>query len=309
MKMTKYDCLICGEKHDRLPEARPGIKVGSALDVFEARITDTRGKPDEPTGVSTGFTELDRLTSGLHPGELVVIAGRPSSGKSAFALNILENVALYGKSPVGLFSLEMEASQVFMRILASFAHVSFSDLRSGEMDDRVLDRVASSVDLVKEAPIFIDDAGGLTPKLLRERALCMLARFDIQLLVVDYIQLMSVDNNHENRSAQLSEISRNLKALAKEMDIPIIVLSQLNRQLEMRDNKRPRLSDLRDSGSIEDDADVVAMIYRDEMYNPESPDLGTAEICIVKQRNGPQGRFSTSFLAKFLRFDNLTFDQ
>jgi replicative DNA helicase len=275
------------------------------MDMVEARIEQMRSNPGGLAGLSTGFTELDKLTTGLHSGDLVILAGRPSMGKTSLALNIAEHAALYEKKSVALFSMEMPADQLALRVLSSFARIDMQKLREGKLEDRDWDRLVSQGGLVREAPLFIDETGALSPLELRARARRMKQRHDIQLIIVDYIQLMQVPGSKENRTNEISEISRSLKALAKELAVPVIALSQLNRGVEQRDNKRPRMSDLRESGGIEQDADLVAFIYRDEVYNKESPDKGIAEIIITKQRNGPLGTVRTAFLGQFTRFENL----
>ncbi|MGH8506800.1 MAG: replicative DNA helicase [Stenotrophobium sp.] len=275
------------------------------MDMVEARIEKMRNNPGGLAGLPTGFTELDRLTTGLHPGDLVILAGRPSMGKTSLALNIAEHAALYEKKSVALFSMEMPADQLALRVLSSFARIDMQKLREGKLEDRDWDRLVSQGGLVREAPLYIDETGALSPLELRARARRMKQRHDIQLIIVDYIQLMQVPGSKENRTNEISVISRSLKALAKELAVPVIALSQLNRGVEQRDNKRPRMSDLRESGGIEQDADLVAFIYRDEVYNKESPDKGIAEIIITKQRNGPLGTVRTAFLGQFTRFENL----
>lgn len=271
----------------------------------QERIVQMRDNPKGLAGLSTGFNDLDKLTTGLHPGDLVIVAGRPSMGKTSLALNIAEHVALVEKKAAAVFSMEMPADQLALRVLSSFARIDMGKLRAGDMSDRDMDRLTSGVGLVSEAPLYIDETGALSPLELRARARRMKMRYDIQLIVVDYIQLMQVPGNKENRTNEISEISRGLKALAKELGVPVIALSQLNRGVEQRDNKRPRMSDLRESGGIEQDADLVALIYRDEVYNKETPDKGTAEIIIVKQRNGPLGVVKAAFLGQYTRFENL----
>lgn len=271
----------------------------------EQRIQEMRDNPKGLAGLPTGFSDLDKLTTGLHPGDLVIVAGRPSMGKTSFALNIAEHVALYEKKAAAVFSMEMPADQLALRVLSSFARIDMGKLRAGELGDRDMDRLVSQGGLVSEAPLFIDETGALSPLELRARARRMKQRHDIQLIVVDYIQLMQVPGNKDNRTSEIAEISRGLKALAKELSIPVIALSQLNRGVEQRDNKRPRMADLRESGGIEQDADLIAFIYRDEVYNKESPDKGTAEIIIAKQRNGPLGTVKAAFLGQYTRFENL----
>ena len=275
------------------------------MDMVEERIENMRTNPGSLAGLPTGFDDLDKLTTGFHPGDLVIIAGRPSMGKTSFAMNIAEHVALYEKKGVAIFSMEMPAEQLALRVLSSFARIDMGKLRSGELEDRDWDRLTSQGGLVREAPLYIDATGALSPLELRARARRMKQRHDIQMIIVDYIQLMQVPGTKENRTNEISEISRGLKALAKELGLPVLALSQLNRGVEQRDNKRPRMSDLRESGGIEQDADIVALLYRDEVYNKESPDKGTAEIIIVKQRNGPLDTVKTAFLGQFTRFENL----
>ncbi|PTU31066.1 replicative DNA helicase [Stenotrophobium rhamnosiphilum] len=275
------------------------------MDMVEERIERMRTNPGSLAGLPTGFDDLDRLTTGFHAGDLVIIAGRPSMGKTSFAMNIAEHVALIEKKGVAVFSMEMPADQLALRVLSSFARIDMGKLRSGELEDRDWDRLTSEGGRVREAPLYIDATGALSPLELRARARRMKQRHDIQLIIVDYIQLMQVPGTKENRTNEISEISRGLKALAKELEIPVIALSQLNRGVEQRDNKRPRMSDLRESGGIEQDADIVALLYRDEVYNKESPEKGTAEIIIVKQRNGPLDTVKAAFLGKFTRFENL----
>ncbi len=271
----------------------------------EEKIEFLRSNPTGLAGLSTGFVDLDAKTTGLHPGDLVILAGRPSMGKTSFALNVAEHVVLYEKKPAAVFSMEMPAEQLALRMLSSFARIPMGRLRGGDLDDRDWDRLVSQGGLIREAPLYIDETGALSPLELRARARRIKARHGLGLIVVDYIQLMQVTGTKENRTNEISEISRSLKALAKELEVPVIALSQLNRGVEQRDNKRPRMADLRESGGIEQDADLVVFIYRDEVYNRESPDAGTAEIIIAKQRNGPLGVVKTAFLGEFTRFDNL----
>jgi replicative DNA helicase len=239
------------------------------------------------------------------PGTHNFIANDVCVHNTSFALNVAEHVVLYEKKPAAVFSMEMPAEQLALRILSSFARIPMGRLRGGDLDDRDWDRLVSQGGLIREAPLYIDETGALSPLELRARARRIKARHGLGLIVVDYIQLMQVPGTKENRTNEISEISRSLKALAKELEVPVIALSQLNRGVEQRDNKRPRMADLRESGGIEQDADVVVFIYRDEVYNRESPDAGTAEIIIAKQRNGPLGVVKTAFLGEFTRFDNL----
>ena len=244
------------------------------------------------------------MTNGLHKGDLVIVAGRPSMGKTSFAMNIAEYAALERGTPVAVFSMEMSAEQLALRVLSSFGRIDQQNLRTGDMDDMEWAKLASASGLIREAPLFIDETGALSPLELRSRARRIAAKNGLGLIVVDYIQLMQIPGS-ESRTNEISEISRSLKALAKELEVPVIALSQLNRGVENRDNKRPRMADLRESGGIEQDADVIVFIYRDEVYNKETPDKGQAEIIIGKQRNGPTGTVKTAFLGQFTRFDNL----
>jgi replicative DNA helicase len=268
-------------------------------------------KKQAVTGLPTGFAELDKLTSGLQPSDLIIVAGRPSMGKTAFCLNIAQNVALSdgGKTPVGVFSMEMSKEQLVMRLLSSESEVEFSKLRTGALSSAEWPKLAQAADTLYKAPIFIDDSAGLGILDLRARARRLKKEHDLSLLVIDYLQLMRGRSNTggDRREQEISEISRFLKALAKELNIPVIAISQLNRMVEQRDNKRPRLSDLRESGAIEQDADLIIFIYRDEVYNksPDNPLKGVAEIIIGKQRNGPTGDVEVAFLDKYTAFRNL----
>ena len=279
--------------------------IGKLLEQVEKKIELLRANPHALAGLATGFVDLDRRTNGLHPGDLIIVAARPGMGKTSFAMNIAEHVAIEKKTPVAVFSMEMSAEQLTQRVVSSFGRVELSKLRSGQLEDADYSRLVSADSFIREAPLYIDETGSLSPLDLRVRARRLASRHDIKLIVVDYIQLMHVPGRSDNRTNEISEISRNLKSLAKELKIPIIALSQLNRALEQRDNKRPRLADLRESGGIEQDADLVLFIYRDEMYNEASPAKGKAEIIIGKQRSGPTGHVEVTFLGQFTKFDNL----
>jgi replicative DNA helicase len=261
------------------------------------------------TGVPTGFDDLDRMTSGLQPADLVVIAGRPSMGKTAFALNIARNAAVDHEVPVGIFSLEMSKEQLGMRMLCSEARVDAHKLRTGFFSNRDWPLLLRAAGTISEAAIFIDDSPALSALELRAKARRLKRDQNIGLIVVDYLQLMRGPQGAERREQEISEISRGLKALAKELTVPVVALSQLNRRVEERHDKRPQLADLRESGAIEQDADLIAFIYRDEVYHPESPDQGVAEIIIGKQRNGPTGKVKLAFLSQYTRFDKLAFEQ
>ncbi len=258
------------------------------------------------TGLATGFTEFDKMTSGLQPGDLVIIAARPSMGKTAFALNIAQNVSLREKKSVAFFTLEMSQEQVMMRMLASEARVNLGDLRTGRVPDSFWPRLINVASKFSEAPLYIDDTSSISPYEVRAKARRLKAQKGLDLIMVDYLQIMDLKTKVESRERAVSEISRNMKALAKELSVPVVVLSQINRGVEGRNDRRPMLSDLRESGAIEQDADVVAMIYRDEYYDRDSADnKGQAEVIIGKQRNGPVGVCKVAFLGQYGTFANL----
>ena len=258
------------------------------------------------TGVPTGFHDLDQKTSGLQPGDLIIVAGRPSMGKTAFSLNIGENVALDTGLPVAVFSMEMGGQQLVMRMIGSVGKLDQHHLRTGKLGEDDWQRLTYALGKLNDAPVFIDETPGLNVLELRARARRLQRQCGkLGLIVIDYIQLMSASSTGENRATEISEISRALKGLAKELHVPVIALSQLNRSLEQRPNKRPVMSDLRESGAIEQDADVILFIYRDEVYNPDSSDKGTAEIIISKQRNGPIGTVRLAWLGEYTRFESL----
>ena len=256
------------------------------------------------TGISTGYTEFDKLTAGLQPGDLVIIAGRPSMGKTTLALNIAENAAIGSKVPTAIYSMEMPSQQLAFRMISSLGRVDQTHLRTGRFPDEDWSRINTAVQLMSEAPIFIDDTAGLSPTEIRARARRLQREHGLGLIVIDYLQLMAVPGNKENRATEISEISRSLKALAKELSIPVIALSQLNRSVEQRTDKRPVMSDLRESGAIEQDADLIAFIYREEVYNQDTPRKGIADITIAKQRNGPIGDFPLTFVGRYTKFEN-----
>lgn len=256
------------------------------------------------TGIPTGFTEFDKLTAGLQPGELIIIAGRPSMGKSTLAINIAENAAIGARVPTAIFSMEMPSQQLAFRMISSLGRVDQTHLRTGKFPDEDWSRINTAVQLMSDAPIFIDDSASLSPTEIRARARRLKREHGLGLIVLDYLQLMQVHGSTENRATEISEISRSLKALAKELELPIIALSQLNRSVEQRTDKRPIMSDLRESGAIEQDADVIVFIYREEVYNPETPRKGVADISVAKQRNGPIGDFPLTFVGRFTKFEN-----
>lgn len=264
-----------------------------------------RDNPSAITGVPTGLIDLDNMTSGLQPTDMIILAGRPAMGKTSLALNIAEHVALEPKLPVAVFSMEMPATQLAMRFISSVGRLDQHRLRTGKLNDDEWQRLSYALGKLHEAPIFIDETPGLTPTDLRARARRLYRQCGkLGLIVIDYLQLMTTNKESDNRAAELSEISRSVKSLAKELHVPIIALSQLNRSLEQRPNKRPVMSDLRESGAIEQDADIIMFIYRDEVYNPDSQDKGTAELIIGKHRNGPIGTVRLTFLGENTRFEN-----
>ena len=270
------------------------------------RIDQLFERDDPITGLRTGFSDFDEKTSGLQGSDLIIVAGRPSMGKTTFAMNVVENAALKTGQPVAVFSMEMPGDQLAMRMMSSLGRIDQHRVRTGKLEDDDWPRLTSAVGMLAEASIYIDDTPGLTPTELRARAR-RLARdheHGLGLIMIDYLQLMQSSGSFDNRANEISEISRSLKSLAKELDCPVIALSQLNRSLEQRPNKRPVMSDLRESGAIEQDADVIVFIYRDEVYNEDSPDKGTAEIIIGKQRNGPIGTVRLTFLGKYTRFED-----
>jgi replicative DNA helicase len=256
------------------------------------------------TGVSTGFDKFDEMTTGLQEADLVIVAGRPSMGKTTFAMNIAENAAIGDKLPVAVFSMEMPGDSLAMRMISSLGRVDQHHIRTGNLTDEDWARITSAIHILSEAKIFIDDTPAMSPNEIRARARRLKRQHGLGLIVIDYLQLMQVHGGSENRATEISEISRSLKAMAKELKVPVIALSQLNRSLEQRPDKRPIMSDLRESGAIEQDADLVVFIYRDEVYNEDSPQKGVAEIIIAKQRNGPIGKSLLTFLGKYTKFEN-----
>jgi replicative DNA helicase len=259
------------------------------------------------TGVSTGYKDLNTKTSGFQRGDLIIIAGRPSMGKTAFSLNIAENVAIESGLPVAVFSMEMSAKQLGIRMISSIGRINQSKMRNGNLEDDDWPRLTAALGKLDSAPIYIDESAGLTSFEVRQRARRLQRQVgELGLIVIDYLQLMSGSTLRpgENRATELSEISRSLKALAKELNVPVVALSQLNRSLEQRQDKRPVMSDLRESGAIEQDADLILFIYRDEVYNEDSMDKGTAEIIISKQRNGPIGKVRMTFIGENTRFED-----
>jgi len=278
--------------------------LASTLD----RIDELYRNKSHITGVSTGFNKLDEMTAGLQRSDLIIIAGRPSMGKTAFAINIAEHAIIKDGISVAVFSMEMSGEQLSMRLMSSLGRIDQQKVRTGHLEDEDWPRLTSAVEILKDARLYIDDTPALTPAELRARARRIAREHGLDMIIVDYMQLMQVTGTKENRATEISEISRSLKAMAKEFDVPVIALSQLNRSLESRQNRRPVMSDLRESGAIEQDADVIMFIYRDEVYDEESADKGTAEIIIGKQRNGPIGMVRLSFLGRYTRFENYVED-
>jgi len=296
--------------------AEQQAKGKSGFESINTLLTKTVNKIEELfssdealTGVSTGFNDFDARTSGLQKSDLIIVAGRPSMGKTTFAMNIAENVAIGSGMPVAIFSMEMPGEALTMRMISSLGRINQQDVRSGKLQDDDWPRVTSAVSILSQAKMFIDDTPALTPTEVRARCRRLMKEHgQLGLVVLDYLQLMQAPEAGENRTNEISFISRGLKALAKELEVPVIALSQLNRSLEQRPNKRPVMSDLRESGAIEQDADLIAFIYRDEVYNEDSPDKGKAEIIIGKQRNGPIGTVNLTFQGQFTRFDNFAHD-
>ena len=286
-------------------EQRPVHAKDIVAEVVE-KLDSLVERPGGVTGESTGYVDLDKLTAGLQPADLVIIAGRPSMGKTTFAMNIAEYVAMNVTKPVLVFSLEMPKDAIMLRTLSSFSRVDQSAIRAGKIQDHDWSKLFSSMSLISERMnMYIDDTAALSPSDMRSRARRVARENDgLSLIVVDYLQLMQVPGSKEGRTNEVSEISRNLKALAKELNVPVIALSQLSRKNEERHDKRPMLSDLRESGAIEQDADLIMFVYRDEVYNPETQDKGTAEIIIGKHRNGPIGMVRLTFSGQFCRFDD-----
>ncbi|MCC6532553.1 MAG: replicative DNA helicase [Burkholderiales bacterium] len=288
--------------------ARQGfVEIRPLIAQVVERIDQLHSNPSDITGIPSGYVDLDRMTSGLQQGDLIIVAGRPSMGKTAFALNIAEHLGLVERLPVAVFSMEMSGTQLVMRMIGSVAKVDQLKVRTGRIADDEWPRLTDAWGRLNEAPLFIDETAALNALELRARARRLHRQVGgpgLGLIVIDYLQLMSASGQGENRATEISEISRSLKALAKELAVPVIALSQLNRSLEQRPNKRPVMSDLRESGAIEQDADLILFIYRDEVYNADTPDKGIAEIIIGKQRNGPTGTVKLTFQGQFTRFEN-----
>jgi len=280
------------------------VSVSSLLKPAYDQIVDLSKKKTDITGVPTQLADLDRHTAGLQRSDLIILAGRPAMGKTSLAMNIAHNAAIVSEVPVAVFSMEMSKNQLVFRLFSSLGKINQGRLRTGKLNVEEWDGLTSAVSLLKSAPIYIDDTPALSPTQVRARARRLKREHDIGLIVIDYLQLMQVPDTRENRATEIAEISRGLKALAKELDIPVIALSQLNRALEQRPNKRPAMADLRESGSIEQDADLILFIYRDEVYNPDTPAKNLAEVIIGKHRNGATGTVELLFEGEYLRFLN-----
>lgn len=285
------------------------IQIEAHVNAAFKQIEELYHSDNPITGVPSGFVDFDKMTSGLQKSDLVVVAGRPSMGKTSLAMNIAETAAIKHKMPVAVFSMEMSGESLAMRLMSSLGRINQHKVRTGQLDEEDWARLTSTMGILSESPIYIDDTGALSPTEVRARARRLHRDQPLGLIVIDYLQLMQIKGASENRTNEISEISRGLKALAKELNVPVIALSQLNRSLEQRPNKRPVMSDLRESGAIEQDADLIVFIYRDEVYNEDSPDKGIAEVIIGKQRNGPTGTVRLTFLGQFTRFENLAANQ
>ncbi|WP_461519486.1 replicative DNA helicase [Porticoccus sp.] len=285
------------------------LAVNDLLKQAVERIDQLFNSDEDITGVSTGFADLDERTSGWQPADLVIVAGRPSMGKTSFAMNMAEHAVLHQDKPVLVFSMEMPASQLILRMMSSLGKIDQTKMRAGNLSEDDWPRLSSAASRLKDRPLYIDDTPGITPMELRNRVRQVVReKGDPGLIVVDYLQLMSGSVATDNRTNEISQISRELKNIAREFNCPLIALSQLSRNLEHRPNKRPINSDLRESGAIEQDADVIVFIYRDEVYNEDSPEKGIAEVIIGKQRNGPIGTCKLTFIGKYTRFENLARD-
>jgi replicative DNA helicase len=292
---------------DERPQDSGPVFVNPILAKAVERIDELAGNEGDLTGLPSGYTDLDHMTSGWQKSDLVIVAGRPSMGKTAFAMNLVENAILDQDQPVLVFSLEMPAESLIFRMLSSIGRLDQGKLRTGQLTDDDWPGFNNAVKKLKDRPLYIDDSAGVSPMEMRSRARRIKREHGaLGMIVVDYLQLMQIKGSTEGRVNEISEISRSLKLLAREFECPVIALSQLNRGLEQRPNKRPVMSDLRESGAIEQDADVIAFIYRDEVYNEDTPDKGVAEVIIGKQRNGPIGTVRLSFLGQFTRFENFT---
>ncbi|MGH8207590.1 MAG: replicative DNA helicase [Steroidobacteraceae bacterium] len=286
------------------------VRVATLLPPLIDKIDEWHSDPEKLRGLATGFTDFDRLTGGLRPGDLIVVAGRPSMGKTTLAVNMAEFAAVNPaiRASVAIFSMEMPSEQLVTRMLSSIGHVPLNSIRSGRISDDDWVRITAATSQLSEAKLFIDESPGLTPTELRARARRIKREHGLGLVVVDYLQLMQVPGTKENRATEIAEISRGLKALAKELQVPVIALSQLNRGVEQRQEKKPVMSDLRESGAIEQDSDMILLIYRDEVYDKNTTKKGIAKIDLAKHRNGETGTFLLSFQGQYTRFINFAPD-
>lgn len=284
---------------------RGPVDITTLLSKATARIDYLYHSDEQYTGLITGFTDLDNMTSGLQKGDLVIVAGRPSMGKTTFAMNIAEYAAIKNQKPILIFSMEMPDEALAMRMLSSLGRIDQHKIRTGKLEEEDWPRISSAVSILSEAQLFVDDTPSMSPAEILARARRLVrSHGEVALIVIDYLQLMQIPGFRENRSSEITEISRHLKAMAKELNVPVVALSQLNRSLELRSDRRPIMSDLRESGSIEQDADLILFIYRDEVYNENSDKKGIAEVIIAKHRNGPIGRIDLTFLGQFTKFEN-----
>lgn len=306
LDLAEQTVFEIAEQESRGKRAYKNIKelLVGAMD----RVDELYSKKSHITGIATGFDYFDDRTAGLQKSDLIIVAGRPSMGKTAFAINMAEHAVIKEELSVAVFSMEMPGEQLAMRMMSSLGRVDQHKVRTGKLSDEDWPRLNSAVTLLKDKNLFIDDTPALTPAELRARCRRIAREHKLDMIIIDYLQLMQIPGTSENRATEISEISRSLKAMAKELDVPVIALSQLNRSLEQRPNKRPVMSDLRESGAIEQDADVIVFIYRDEVYDEDSPDKGIAEIIIGKQRNGPIGTVKLTFLGQYTRFENYAED-
>ncbi len=303
--LDEAERLVFNIAEDR-PKSGGPVGVREILDKTVKKIDELFHAGDAITGVTTGFSDLDKMTSGLQDSDMIIVAARPSMGKTTFAMNLVENALMASDKSVVVFSLEMPGEQLMMRMLSSLGRIDQSKTRSGQLDEDDWPKLLSAVERIKDRKLFIDDTAGISPQEMRSRIRRIVREHgDVGLIMVDYLQLMQIPGFSEGRTNEISEISRSLKAIAKEFSVPVVALSQLNRSLEQRPNKRPVNSDLRESGAIEQDADVIMFIYRDEVYNPDTEYKGVGEIIIGKQRNGPIGSVRLAFIGRYTRFENL----
>ena len=306
--LDKAEQLVFNIAEER-PKTGGPQGVREILDNTVKKIDELFNAGDAITGVTTGFTDLDNMTSGMQPSDMIIVAARPSMGKTTFAMNLVENALLNQDKGVMVFSLEMPSEQLMMRMLSSLGRINQSKVRSGNLEEEDWPKLVSAVERIKDRKLFIDDTAGISPSEMRSRARRVVREHgELGMIMIDYLQLMQIPGYDQGRTNEISEISRSLKAIAKEFNVPVIALSQLNRSLEQRPNKRPVNSDLRESGAIEQDADVIMFIYRDEVYNPDTEYKGVGEIIIGKQRNGPIGSVRLAFIGQYTRFENLAPD-